>query len=219
MLENRVKSGNAKVPADGTMPIPSQAQIAVILCEGVETRKMSANNKSSHERPTTVDKTPRYVYRCPEGASMRNTWSHEEDQIVINEYVLRGVKKTADRLGRSPGSVAHRAIRLGVGGYGKLKPKIIVIDGYPWVCFGSYRAPIHRLVAEMSLETQLQPQDIVHHADGNVWNIAPDNLVVTDRAGHMRMHPKARDESGRFTTVDDIVRPLAKAKELMDKEP
>lgn len=150
---------------------------------------------------------------------MGKAWSQEEDQVIMDEYVLQGVKRVAVKLGRTPGSVAHRAIRLGVGGYGKLKPKILVMDGYPWVCFGSYRGALHRLVAELKIGHKLDPQDIVHHVDGDIWNINPDNLMVTDRAGHMREHPKLRNDLGQFLTDDDIVRPLAKAKESLDKEP
>ena len=41
-------------------------------------------------------------------------------------------------------------------------------------------------------------KDIVHHIDGDKLNNDPDNLLLTDRAGHQRIHNRNRNEKGQF---------------------
>lgn len=50
----------------------------------------------------------------------------------------------------------------------------------------------HRLEAEKKIGRQLEPGEIVHHADENPLNNAHDNLIVTkDMAAHRLLHRKA----------------------------
>lgn len=46
----------------------------------------------------------------------------------------------------------------------------------------------HRVVAEQMLGRPLQAGEIVHHADRNIRNNAPENLEVLTRAQHMNEH-------------------------------
>jgi hypothetical protein len=47
---------------------------------------------------------------------------------------------------------------------------------------------VHRLVVEARIGRYLTPADIVHHCDLNPANNADDNLVLTNRADHARLH-------------------------------
>ena len=48
---------------------------------------------------------------------------------------------------------------------------------------------LHRQIAEMVTGRPLQSGEIVHHADGNKLNNAPNNLIVlASQAEHARIH-------------------------------
>lgn len=46
----------------------------------------------------------------------------------------------------------------------------------------------HRVVMEQKLGRPLAQGEIVHHDDGDGHNNAPDNLILTDRPEHARIH-------------------------------
>lgn len=46
----------------------------------------------------------------------------------------------------------------------------------------------HRVVAEQMIGRPLRPEEIVHHDDEVKRNNAPNNLVITDRVTHGRIH-------------------------------
>lgn len=46
----------------------------------------------------------------------------------------------------------------------------------------------HRLVMEVKLGRYLEPEEHVHHIDGNKQNNNPDNLQLTNRAEHRAIH-------------------------------
>ena len=56
-------------------------------------------------------------------------------------------------------------------------------------CRGS--AYEHRLVAEAKLGRRLEPQEEIHHIDGDMLNNDPDNLEVLSRAHHKFVHRNA----------------------------
>ena len=51
---------------------------------------------------------------------------------------------------------------------------------------------------EQKIGRPLTSKDIVHHIDGDKLNNDPDNLLLTDRAGHQRIHNRNRNEKGQF---------------------
>lgn len=57
---------------------------------------------------------------------------------------------------------------------------------HPYVkCLGRH---MHRVVMEKILGRKLRPDEIVHHKDGNGHNNPPENLELTTRSGHARIH-------------------------------
>lgn len=56
----------------------------------------------------------------------------------------------------------------------------------------------HRVVAEQTLGRPLLPGEIVHHDDEVKRNNAPENLVVTDRPTHGRIHNLGRKRSPKM---------------------
>lgn len=58
--------------------------------------------------------------------------------------------------------------------------KRIVVDGE--------RVDAHRYLMEAKLGRKLMPNEIVHHRDGDKHNNALDNLELTSRPEHVRIH-------------------------------
>ena len=52
--------------------------------------------------------------------------------------------------------------------------------------------PLHRVLAENTLGRLLQPDEIVHHKDGDKENNEPSNLEVMTRAAHSGYHGAER---------------------------
>lgn len=56
---------------------------------------------------------------------------------------------------------------------------------------------VHRSVMEEKLGRRLNPDEIVHHKDGNKLNNDISNLEVMDRGEHSRLHRKKDIENGK----------------------
>lgn len=48
--------------------------------------------------------------------------------------------------------------------------------------------PLHRVLMENKLGRSLQPQEVVHHIDGDKNNNDPDNLMIMHWSDHSRQH-------------------------------
>ena len=53
--------------------------------------------------------------------------------------------------------------------------------------------PLSNLVAEEYYGRKLEPNEIVHHIDGNKKNDDPRNLLIITRSGHGKLHANAND--------------------------
>lgn len=53
----------------------------------------------------------------------------------------------------------------------------------------------HRIVAERKFGRRLTPKDIVHHRDGDKNNYKPNNLQLTDRVRHAKIHFTGRGKN------------------------
>jgi len=49
---------------------------------------------------------------------------------------------------------------------------------------------IHRRVAENKIGRELRPHEVVHHKDGDKTNFRRENLRVTSRSHHSKMHSR-----------------------------
>ena len=54
----------------------------------------------------------------------------------------------------------------------------------------------HRIIIESKLKRMLKPEEEVHHIDGDKENNRIDNLLLTTRAEHTRLHHKQRSTCG-----------------------
>ena len=60
--------------------------------------------------------------------------------------------------------------------------------GYPR--FKNSGIPVHRAVAENKIGRPLKSHEVVHHKDGDKSNFRKNNLRVTSRSHHAKIHSK-----------------------------
>lgn len=138
------------------------------------------------------------------------------DCEVCGEHVERYVEPSKQHAGT--GRFCSRTC-AGVWRRGENHPRYvgreIDADGYVLVHrpdhpMSNHRGYIreHRLAAEQLVGRMLEPQEVVHHIDGNPSNNDPANLrVYPDNAAHMRDHGdyRQRDALGRFVRKSDVM--------------
>lgn len=75
--------------------------------------------------------------------------------------------------------------------------------GYPSRHIDGKKVPLHRLTVEQALGRKLRSDEIVHHKDERRLNYDRDNLEVTTRAGHRRLHSRdlTGQRFGRYTVI------------------
>lgn len=67
---------------------------------------------------------------------------------------------------------------------------------YVWFSDGSSQKE-HRYIMEQVLGRKLEPDEVVHHIDGNRDNNSLDNLVVMKRGEHSALHRRMEIENGK----------------------
>ena len=69
-------------------------------------------------------------------------------------------------------------------------------EGYVWV---------HRLVMEQLIGRYLEPNELIHHIDGDPLNNHPDNLQIVTASEHAKIHDlqRERDEYGRYLPLQE----------------
>ena len=70
---------------------------------------------------------------------------------------------------------------------------------------------LHRYLMEQKLGRKLNPNELVHHKDGNKFNNDIDNLELIDRKAHMKAHPEVKQLATAAQTKHDI-----KMSEILD---
>jgi len=61
-------------------------------------------------------------------------------------------------------------------------------NGYPR--FKDSGKAVHRVVAENKIGRELRDHEVVHHKDGDKSNFRKENLRVTSRSYHSKIHRK-----------------------------
>jgi len=83
----------------------------------------------------------------------------------------------------SPNRYLHGHNRRGTS-----NPDGYISQGHRYIRLGGVTRALHRVVAEQSLGRPLQPDEIVHHIDGDPLNNNPSNLAVVSRQEHFLLH-------------------------------
>lgn len=128
-------------------------------------------------------------------------WTKESREWLIENYELLGAPACAERLGIRAGTVMATASRMGLRrrGTGRFD-RLYYYDGYLYISSANGRYAVHRRLMEQLIGRALRKDEVVHHADGNRANNAPDNLVLTSRASHQgELH--AADLSARRDSI------------------
>ena len=68
---------------------------------------------------------------------------------------------------------------------------------YIWHGRGKSRKREHRAVMERILNRTLQPNEVVHHRNGDVTDNRPENLELLTRAEHTSLHMRGRKVAWR----------------------
>lgn len=114
-------------------------------------------------------------------------WTEEEKAYLEIYYPQTGGHHCANKLGRSFDAVHKMVEKLGL----KIDTKGYYIDSQGYKVITPNRETKvyeHRMVMEEKLGRPLTSEEIVHHIDGNKQNNDPENLELTNRSEHMRIH-------------------------------
>lgn len=71
---------------------------------------------------------------------------------------------------------------------GTSNPAGYINQGHRYVRVNGVTRALHRVIAEQSLGRPLQPDEIVHHVDGDPLNNEPSNLAIVSRQEHFLLH-------------------------------
>jgi hypothetical protein len=83
----------------------------------------------------------------------------------------------------SPHAVTVNTHNGQMGGY-----FFVTVPEHPYATKRTGRVVLHRLLMENMVGRYLEPDEIVHHKDGNKHNNNPENLELVSKAEHARRH-------------------------------
>lgn len=117
-------------------------------------------------------------------------WTSVDLEWLKQNYETLGLVKCAKHLNRTQSSILHKVCVLGIANRrgGDRKPREYLYGGYKCVSTIEGRYFVHRKVMEEKLGRRLRSDEIVHHIDGNKLNNDPNNLEITNRSDHMKIH-------------------------------
>lgn len=154
---------------------------------------------------------------CSDGSVFM--WAKKHGLAVTNQKKSVSIKAAlAKRYPNGRPADEHPNWKGGKGVYG---------DGYVWLHAPQHplarggRVAEHRMVMEQHLGRYLEPDEIVHHIDGDKQNNAIENLQLTHQAEHVSNHWKASHEVKAWRTfahellhrVEELERKVAELEE------
>jgi hypothetical protein len=119
-------------------------------------------------------------------------WTEEECNVVRELFPQHGSKKCAVVLDRPYTAVQKKANELGVDR--EYAGEYVSTDGYRMLRPDRSKSAIrtHRVIASEALGRKLRDAEIVHHLDTDPLNNSIDNLLITSRKGHLKIHTAMR---------------------------
>ena len=114
-------------------------------------------------------------------------YSDYELNFIKENYPKHGSKYCAIQLGRSENAINKKIKKMGLSI--NWKYEYINYEGYLVNCKDrNNKYMVHRKVMEEKIGRRLRSDEIVHHIDGNKLNNDPNNLELTNRSDHMKIH-------------------------------
>lgn len=131
-----------------------------------------------------------------------DSWNAKETAFLIENYPLYGINYCTEHLNRSKSAILHKASRMKLRRRGAGRGiRYYIYDGYLVRSEENKdRVFIHREVMGQKIGRRLTSEDIVHHIDGDKLNNSPDNLLLTTRAEHMKIHDRSRNSMGQWVS-------------------
>ena len=136
---------------------------------------------------------------------MRKVWGKEDIKWLVENYSSLGLIKCCDELKRSQSSILHKACNLGLKRRGDgRQDRYYLYDGYVYVSSVNDRYALHRRIIEDNIGRKLNSDEVVHHINHDRLDNRLENLLLTTRSEHQKVHHKKdlelrRDNiNGRF---------------------
>lgn len=142
-------------------------------------------------------------------------WSESEINLLKKNYMLPDYKLAEIIPGKSESAIARKRLELGLK---KHTYEPYVQGGYYQQFRDGQRVWIHRQEAEKKIGRKLEPQEKVHHVNGDKLDNSHDNLFVCkDKDHHGRVHAQLEQVAFELVKMGVIKFDHEKGEYFIDK--